>query len=972
MKLDVSSSSNPDYSESSLSDALNSVTNAARDQLASEFSVDPDDDEAQISQRKKMVERRQKTYRVQLPLTAARIEGKSDILTIGMSLSQINKGRAFDDKCLNLDTLELEDPNMIMNDEKYDRFDEQGSSRRIDGEYKGAVVSSVLKGGAAWTAGVRAGDILQATSATMGNQMWPKSTLEGVRSAMLSRKATSSSIAMEFQRIGDAEDNQFELSLSKPIGMQLKETDDGFVVVTGLTENAPTLVRYAVKVGDRVLAVDSSLGGKMWPVSTVEGVVSAVTARLPGQEITFRFERPTENMEDQGDKAVESVVQSSNGMKTATKSKLNNEELLKRCRGIIKKYKNSEGSKSSFVGKYDVPGLIADKVLEALSTAEAKVDAVTLSMIMGAYLSCKQANKAVEVFEDATGFSANGCNKEVTTVPNGNDGKKIVTNREALNIFTVSALLKAHAMVGDLDSVERVLAAVEGRAGVDIAGLPSADWPGTGVDGSLTPDTRCYSIALSAAAKSKGRDGLKVALRIFDDMAEPNQKKSPKQKDLVSYNIILNALTTRHRYQEAVNLFYQMKRLGIKPDKFSYTSLMKAIASDIDVEGDIEEVIYDMKEQGVSPDIVTFNTAIRSLCAQRRIIAAKRMVAMMEDCGVSPDSMTYGYLMKSLIDAGKASAALTLFETACSERKTVALTENPYLYTTAISAAASLRDHERALELLTRMSSIGIQPNLKTMTAAMGACLSAGKTDLAAGIFMKIKNPDGYALTQGLEALCESGETSKALSIISQNQGSRGLLKGKLLMKSFKTIISVSLKRDDFGMAREALTALIRGGNLPSREIYEACFEAMELFPKRRKAFQVAGEADEFATQKFQFLLFLLDSIAGRRLPCEGSLYSAVLTYGFTIGGLPKKISTMLVSAKTDFSNDKKLIDDGDETVIVPFFSNWEELFLKYNAMKKRIATDGLPELIVRVSSRDTRAVLKAEKNLTFKRTQLV
>ena len=36
-----------------------------------------------------------------------------------------------------------------------------------------------------------------------------------------------------------------------------------YIKVTGFTENAPTLVRYAVKVGDRVLAVDSSLGEKM-------------------------------------------------------------------------------------------------------------------------------------------------------------------------------------------------------------------------------------------------------------------------------------------------------------------------------------------------------------------------------------------------------------------------------------------------------------------------------------------------------------------------------------------------------------------------------------------------------------------------------------------------------------------------------------------------------------------------------------
>ncbi|KAL3935979.1 MAG: hypothetical protein SGBAC_008605 [Bacillariaceae sp.] len=969
MQRKVSSSTNPDYGESSLSDALNSVTNAARDQLASEFSVDADADEAQISQRKQMVERRRKAYRVQLPLTATGLMGKSEMLTIGMSLMQISKGRSFDNQCLNLDTLALEDPNVIEKEEKYSRFDKQGLARRIDGEYQGIVVSSVLKGGAAWTAGVRAGDILQSTSATLGNQLWPKSTVEGVRSAMSSRKASSSSIEMEFQRIGDTEDNQFELSLSKPIGMQLKDTNDGYVVVTGFTENASTLIRYAVKVGDRLLAVDSSLGGKLWPVSTVEGVVSAVTARLPGQEITFRFERPTENMEAEGDVPVQSTVLSSNGVQTATKSKLDNKELLLRCRGIIKRYKNSKGSKTSFVGKYDVPGLIAEKVMEALNTAEAKVDAVTLSMIMGAYISCNQASRAISVFEDATGLSSNGCNKAVTAVENGDGGKKIVPNTRALNIFTVSALLKAHAMIGDLDSVERVLAAVEGRAGIDVGDLPSADWPRTGIDGTLTPDTRCYNIALSAAAKSKGEFGLELAQRIFNDMAQPNQTKSPKQKDLVSYNTILTALASRQRYQEAVNLFYEMKQFGIKPDKFSYTSLAKAIVSDIDVEGDIEEVIYDMKEQGVSPDIVIFNTAIKSLCAQRRIPAAKRMVTMMEDCGVSPNSMTYGYLMKGLIDTGKPSAALTLFETACSERKTVALTENPYLYTTAISAAASLRDHDRALELLTRMSSNGIQPSLKTMTAVMGACLSAGKPDLATEIFKQIKNPDDYALTQGLEALCESGETSEALSIISEK---RGLLNGKLRMKSFKTLISVSLERDDFVAAREALTTLIRGGDLPSRAVYDECFRAMKLFPKRRKAFQVVGEADELANEKFQFLLFLLDSVAGRKLPCEGPLYSAVLTYGFAIGGLPKKISTMLVSARADFSRNNKLPVSDDGNASLPFFSEWEALFLKYNEMKSRIAADGLPKLMVRVSSRDTPTVLKAERNLSFKRSRLI
>ena len=57
----VSSYSNADYGEASFSDALSSVTNAARDQLVNEFSDVPDAEEEEISERMRMVERRRQT-----------------------------------------------------------------------------------------------------------------------------------------------------------------------------------------------------------------------------------------------------------------------------------------------------------------------------------------------------------------------------------------------------------------------------------------------------------------------------------------------------------------------------------------------------------------------------------------------------------------------------------------------------------------------------------------------------------------------------------------------------------------------------------------------------------------------------------------------------------------------------------------------------------------------------------------------
>jgi C-terminal processing protease CtpA/Prc len=216
------SPSHSEFSDSSLSDALSTVTSAAKDTISKAVVDEPDADEAEIALKKKRVKNRMKIYKVSLPLASTYIEGNSKLLSIGLNLCQINKGRVFDRLNLNMDTLKFEEIASSQNIEAIELMDEQGLSRRVDSKFQGIVVSSVVKGSSAWTAGVRAGDILHATSATMGNKLWPKSTLEGVRSVMQSRKAISASMEIEFQRLGDAVDDQFELTLTRPIGLQLK------------------------------------------------------------------------------------------------------------------------------------------------------------------------------------------------------------------------------------------------------------------------------------------------------------------------------------------------------------------------------------------------------------------------------------------------------------------------------------------------------------------------------------------------------------------------------------------------------------------------------------------------------------------------------------------------------------------------------------------------------------------------------
>lgn len=1019
MAADASSSFN-NGNDANIGDAISSVTNAAVDSIANAVKDEPDVDAEEIARKVKMVRRRQtgNTFKVTLPLAA------SSESNIGIRLSEISKGRNLDSVLeLNLDTLGLEDGSKRSDatDNKSDNkdidMDISDIRRRIDGEFNGLIVSSVTENSAGWEAGVRPGDILKATSATLGNKMWPKSTQEGVKSAITSRRIVAESMEFEFQRLVETVDNQFELSLTRPIGFNLKETEDGYVEVVGFTPKASRLARYAVQPGDRIVAVDSSLGDNMWPISTTEGLISAVTTRLPGQKITFRFERTNEdfdantivgNVDSASIDSVEAEVKSTNS-KTATmfspitetaeaendtasisvSTPRLDENLLERCQEIMNRYKNVE----KIVNKHSLPGDVADKVINALASAETQVDPVTLSMIMTAQLSSRRPEMAIRVFEAVVGLRADGIKGKVDIIDSesninleddpfvGKDGKQIVPNNDALDVYTAGALMKAHAMNGDLVAMQRVLSVLEGHGGVKMEDFELATWPGTDSEGSLKPDTLCYNVAITAAANSDVEEGLELAKIMFDRLSDPG-KDTRLVKDVVSYNAILKALTKFGQFEEAIETFYGMKKAGIKPDKYTYTAFARAVIVD---DNDVEELLYDMKEEGVIADVMTFNTIIRYLCEQKKLSAARTVINFMETSEVRPDSWTYGFLMKGLLDSDNPSACLALFESACSDLRTVGLTENVFIYTTAMTAAAAIGDHTRALELISRMNSLGIQPNIKTMTALMSACISAKEPELAVDVYRRISNPDSYAVSKGLMALTQAGKGDEALAMLSEKGTVAGSIQGKLLNKIYDNLIQSAIQVDDYQLARRVLKSLMRKGNIPSKALFQRIFESMSLTLKEGLVANVSysetgfvrpqpSEQDE---EKFRFLLFLVDSLLERNLPCEALLYVTTLQFGNHLGGMARKTATLLVSANAAsgvYANyEMKLIDERSPCEEECLITGWEDLFESYDELRNQI--EGpllLPKLQVRIASRELSRVLNAEKTISYRKKREV
>ena len=657
----------------------------------------------------------------------------------------------------------------------------------------------------------------------------------------------SSTINFQLQRscdslVSEAElVQEFELSLSRPMGIHIEgmfitaslhfeflrrslclisnlaDTPDGYVQISGFTDDAPQLATDKLKVGDRIIAVDSSLGSNLWPVSNVDGAVSAVTTRLPGQPVRLRFERVIEKGTDfsqlqsvtdvQDEPKEKNLAQdllstysnyqaTAPSTTTAISTANDNDQLLARCRDVLKRYiyvydPNTERSPG-------VPALVADRVLESLAAASASLDAKTLSLVMNAYIVCKKPREALRIFEATVGLAADGSSRETDETIVGKNGGQVVPSSYGLNLYTATNLIRAHSQLGDASSARRILSCIEGDE-VNVNGIIAQNW-----DASFKADTKCFNTVLSAVSNSKDAR-IDTVEEIYNTMCEPVLFSTPRpKKNVVSYNTMISAYARCGRRTDAFTLLNEMLEAGLKPDKYTITSLVVAVVKDGDIDTALN-LLSDMKKAGIKADAVGYNTVIRSLCDNSQWFEAKSLVADMESRGIKPDSKTYGLLMNGLLKLNKPGPCLTLFESACSDQTTAALMENVQLYTTAITAAATLGDYERALELVSRMTLAGVKPNMKTLTALVGACLTGKSYKYALDVYKKIAKPDGYAMMLGVRAHCETGEFETAIKMVDGNK----MMSGKQTMSSYNYIIKSALESMNYSVAQDAMVSCL-------------------------------------------------------------------------------------------------------------------------------------------------------------------
>ncbi|KAH9303130.1 hypothetical protein KI387_014713 [Taxus chinensis] len=228
---------------------------------------------------------------------------------------------------------------------------------------------------------------------------------------------------------------------------------------------------------------------------------------------------------------------------------------------------------------------------------------------------------------------------------------------------------------------------------------------------------------------------LKDARRVLQAMPKRN---------VVSWTALIAASCKYGRYEEALNLFYQMQREGIEPNGFTFSSVLPAFANLGDLKQG-KEIHEDIIRRSVGTNCFVGSALVNmyvkcgsiedarqvfdKMC-ERNAVSWTVMIAGYAQTGQvheasklfermkEPDVVSWTTMVAAYAQNGQVDKALDLFKK-MPERDVVA-------WTAMISGCVRNKHFDRALDIFREMQLADAEPNSETFSSLLPACANLG------------------------------------------------------------------------------------------------------------------------------------------------------------------------------------------------------------------------------------------------------
>eukprot|EP00903_Cladosiphon_okamuranus_P006597 g6444.t1 len=641
----------------------------------------------------------------------------------------------------------------------------------------GVCISKVHKGCSAERLGVRAGDRVVATSATLGDVLWEKNTVDGILSAVGTRLVFSNTVTLRVERALDAQQlaaarfresvtQTYEVTLRRPPGLILEQVWDSSgkaesVVVAGILPGSPAEASGAVECGDTVVAVSSSLGNVMWPYRQLEGALSAIERHI-GNTINIRFQRTvqmgawTDPTSTDTDRTIDSTLKvfrqndvaatasagagplaaaaaaaknagfdvdggavAGGGVAVGAMRAQQDDEartiVLERCGALVRSY----GAKKQAIA--------VDNLLASMEKAGVQMNARFLNNALMAYLSCSAPQKAVDTFHAVTGIVW-------PDLPPWSDTANPVVKRKPS-----TPAISTHDADSDIhESASPRTAAPSAHAPKDDAG------PQFPAEFQLLQDgpSRDDALVLEASSWEGTRGQRFLQMRaVAEQVAEQMSNRAGRAA---------------------------AAGVGVGADADADAGAAAAPAATS--EGPLKMPALGEYVGGCRPNAMLVATVVKAHGRRRRLDDACRLVLRMADWGLKPDVAVFNSLAAAAVWNGRMDLALQVVLGGVMQAWGVQ--PNQLSYNTIMDAYARQGNVRNVVKIYNFMQGEGIPPDVVTTTILVKAQVASGDVEAGAQTLIEMMKSsnlkdqlDAFPFNTIIKGLMKTLQWEKALDL---------------------------------------------------------------------------------------------------------------------------------------------------------------------------------------------------------------
>lgn len=270
--------------------------------------------------------------------------------------------------------------------------------------------------------------------------------------------------------------------------------------------------------------------------------------------------------------------------------------------------------------------------------------------------------------------------------------------------------------------------------------LGEMEWKGIG------RDVYTYNTYVDALCKGGRMD---LARHVID-VEMPAKNIWP---NVVTYSTLMAGYAKAEHFEDALNVYDQMKHLLIRLDRVSYNTLVGLYAN----LGWFDEAVSKFKEMeccGIKNDIVTYNALIEGYGRHNKYVEVRKLFDEMKARRIYPNNLTYSTLIKIYTKGRMYAEAIDVYR----EFKKEGMGIDVVFYSALIDALCKNGLIKSSLRLLDVMTEKGSHPNVVTYNSIIDAfrvgqmpaleCMvdasfQANEHQIIAGKFQDQKTDDG-------------------------------------------------------------------------------------------------------------------------------------------------------------------------------------------------------------------------------------